>query len=112
MVGMMIRLGLLFLVTTLLVASCGYSPEEAKQFNQSSFSHPEYVGEVQGHKLYRIEIARQGEEKIRNHWVYYFDTNPTVTINMGEHQGKAIVNQVQILVNGKPIFTTNIVEQP
>lgn len=111
MVAIMKRLGLIGTLA-LALAGCGYSHDEAVKFNKSSFSNPEYVGEIQGHKLYRIEIAREGQETIRNHWVYFFDDKSEVTVNMGEHQGKAIVNQVQVLVNGKPIFTTNLVEQP
>jgi hypothetical protein len=84
---------------SLCLVGCTFSEQESKNLTQSNLDNPEVIGQLNGHTLYRVEIVRPGNKP--NHWVYFFDTNPTVTVNRTETQGKSTVNKVEVMINGK-----------
>lgn len=85
-----------------------YSKEEAEMFTGNSFSHPETVGEIDGQLLYRVQIAREGHEESENHFVYFFKSNPVVTVNTLEPHGKTHILRVVVMVNGHSV--TNLIK--
>ena len=74
------------------------SRQTAWQKTQANAQNPEFVCEVRGQKLYRIEIENPNAH---NHWIYFFDSNPVVTINHDVQIGNLTVNEVEVIIGGK-----------
>jgi hypothetical protein len=91
-----------------LLAGCGYDNQEAAAFNTNSFNNPKLIGVINGQSLYCVEVARVGHDKYRRHSVYFFKTNPVVTVNRPIQVGKTSVNTVEVFLNGMPMLKTNI----
>lgn len=102
-----------FLTILLLAAAltgCA-SERQAKVETQHNLNNPQFVGNLKlengsGGKLYRIDIKYPSD----THCVYYFDSNPTLTVNHLFSRGKSRVNKVEIFINGvldKTSFITN-----
>lgn len=89
-----------------LLSGC-YNQQQVDEFNQRSFNSPKFIGNINGQALYRIEVARVGQDSSRNHFVYFFSTNPVVTVN-GSTGGKHSYQKVEVFLNGNPILVTNI----
>lgn len=92
-----------------LLTGC-YSRQGADELNAQSFTNPVFVGEIKGQKLYRMKLAFEGLSNGHEHYVYFFDNNPVVSINHDVPEGKTTANMVEVFLNGKPIFSTNLVE--
>lgn len=100
-------LAVIVIVCVMVFSGC-YDQREAESFNKASFASPQYVGEINGQRLYRIEIARAGYDERMNHFVYFFDTNSVVTLNRREQHGKVALQKVEVFLNGNPILITNV----
>jgi len=69
---------LLFLCL-LAFAGCVTNATDAKNANDASFKSPEYVGEVQGKKIYHCEVwVKSGDSYQRQHIYFVGDT---ITVN-------------------------------
>ena len=103
----------LLMIAGLALFLCGCEKDaHFAEYNESSLKHPVLVGEINGQRLYYVTIHLESESRFHSHYVYYLDNNPVLTINRDEHQGKVTVHRVDILLNGKTIATTNLVEDP
>ena len=92
------------------LALCGCDTRTIPEFNQDSLKHPVCVGEINGQRLFYIRVKADDGNRI--HYVYYFDSNSVVTLNRDETVGKTTYNRVEVFLNGKPILSTNLVENP
>ena len=100
----------LLLAGALALLLCGCDTRPSAEFNEASLKHPVYVGEVNGQRLFYVRV--KVESACHIHYVYYLDSNPVVTINRDESAGKTTVNRVEVLVNGRSVLITNLVENP
>ena len=69
--------------------------------NQNNSSNPTLVATTPQGKLYLIFVRPYA--KNNNHYdrVYFFDNNPTVSVNAEVKRGKQNVTETSVLVNGK-----------
>ena len=84
------------LLASLVGVSGCKSKEEIKAINDFSSKNPEFVAKTAKGDLFRITLLyEQGHE----HYVYFFETNSTVSVNWPERAGKTYINRV-IVVDG------------
>ncbi len=74
------------------------SQRKANLQTQNNLANPEFVGELRGQKLYRAEIVIANHS---DHWVYFFDNSPVMTINRSVSNGKTTYTQVEVIIGGK-----------
>lgn len=87
----------LALIITFSFTGCT-SNKEAREETESNLQNPEVVGKVKGQILYRAEIINAVDH---NHWVYWFDSNPVVTVNREVPNGKGSQNITEVILDGK-----------
>ena len=86
----------LLLLCLLLCVGC-ITATDAKNANDSSFKSPEYVGEVQGKKIYHCEVwVKSGDGYQRQHIYFVGDT---ITINDPMPKGR---DEVSVMIDGVP----------
>lgn len=81
-------------IVDILFAGC-MTATDAKNANEASFKSPEYVGEIQGKKIYHcVTWVKSGDSYTRQHIYFVGDT---MTINDPMPKGK---NEVSVMIDG------------
>ena len=103
----------LFVCVVAALALVGCGPATPSQIasmqaeNQNNSSNPMLVATTPQGKLYLIFVRPY--PKNENHYdrVYFFDNNPTVSVNAEVKHGKQNVTETTVLVNGKEYVPKN-----
>ncbi len=89
----------LIVLTSLLLVGCSDSPEKIKYNNQQNLNNPEYVGEVNGKKLYLSRVFINNQISISEDKVYFFKdtviTNNYTNYNVFESGVRRIISEVE-----------------
>ena len=102
---------LIFIVAALALVGCGpATPSQIASMqaeNQNNSINPMLVATTPQGKLYLIFVRPY--PKNENHYdrVYFFDNNPTVSVNTEVKHGKHTVTETSVLVNGKEYVPKN-----
>lgn len=87
----------LLLLCLLAFSGCVTTATDAKNANDASFKSPEYVGEVQGKKIYHCEVwVKSGDSYQRQHIYFVGDT---ITINDPVPKSR---DHVTVMIDGVP----------
>ena len=87
----------LLLLCLSALTGCLPTATDAKNSNEASFKSPEYVGEVQGKKIYHCVVLVKFGDGYRTQHIYFVGN--TITVNDPVSRGS---DEVSVIIDGVP----------